>query len=347
MNNPKVTIGVLLFKEEKYLSYSLASLLDQDYKNIEFIFRDQSPSGEVYDYLAHAHPKFFQKATIKKGKNLMHCGGHNVLIREMMKNGSEYYMCVSNDMLYPRDFVSHLIRGMEGSEPRHYVGTCKLIQWDYEKVLKGDLEGSKTDKVDSFGIGISRNHLFYDIGQGHEEKEVEIPKKMLGPSGALAVFHKKALEAIAYRNKKGEIEYFDENLHYKGDCDLAYRLSWAGFPCYLAKDVKVYHDRQVGEKGRGAVGKLKDHQTMTKWAKNSSLKGHLITVRKNFDTNFSLTVKCLTYMTCLARFLYTLFLSPNSLKIYKEVRKLKPEIQRRKYAIKKEVSVTDIESLMS
>ena len=333
MRKPKVTIGVLLFKDEKYLAHSLPSLLDQDYENIEYIFRDQSPDGEVYDYLLHAHPEFFHKAKIERGKNLMHSGGHNAIIRQME---GEYYICASNDMLYPSDFVSHIIWGMEGSEPRHYVSTCKLMQWDYEKMLAGDETDSKTARVDSYGIGLTKGHHFYDIGQGKDEKDAEIPEKMLGPSGALAVYHKDALDAVAYRREDGQIEYFDENLHYKNDVDLAYRLSWAGFSCYLAKDIKVYHDRQVGRKSRKSA-----------WAKENSLKGHLITLKKNFDSRFSPAVKFSTFISNAVRFLYTLILAPKMLGIYRDVRKMKEEIGRRKHSIQKNVSPAEIESIMS
>lgn len=347
MRNPKVTVGVLLYEDEKYLAHSLKSLLEQDYENVEFIFLDQSPNGEVYDYLTKAHPKFFGKATVKRGPNRMHCGGHNVLIREMMKNGSEYYICASNDMLYPHDFIRLIIWGMEGSEPRHHVATCKLMQWDYEKMLKGDEEGSKTTRIDSYGIGITKGHQFYDIGQGKEEKGVDIPKKILGPSGALAVFHKDALEAIAYKNEKGETEYFDENLHYKGDCDLDYRLRWAGFPCYLSKDVKVYHDRQVGKKDRSHLERLLKHHEKAFWIKANSFRGHLITVKKNFDENFSFSVKFKTFLNHIIRFLYVMMLAPKMLTVYRDVARIKEAVRKKRNAVRKNVTPAEIESLMS
>lgn len=333
MNKPKVTIGVLLFKSEKYLAHSLPSLLDQDYENVEFIFRDQSPNGEVYDYLIRSHPEFFHKAKIERGKNLMHSGGHNAIIRKM---SGEYYICASNDMLYPKDFVTKIILGMQGAEPKRYVATCKLMQWDYEKVLAGDLHGSKTGIVDSYGIGLTKSHHFYDIGQGRNESEVGLPTKMLGPSAALAVYHKDALDAIAYHREDGRIEYFDENLHHKNDVDLAYRLSWAGFPCYLAKDVKVYHDRQTGS-----------HKKKSAWVKTDSLKGHLITLEKNFDDSFSWYVKLRTYLSLSLRLFYTVTFALSSFQVYNEVRKLKDEVQKRKRSIRKNVSPAEIEALMS
>lgn len=335
MKQSKVIVGAILFKDTKYLAHSLPSLLNQDYDNIEYLIRDQSPNGEVISYLKESHPDFFDKATITQGENLMHSGGHNAMIREMMKGDGTYYICASNDMLYPKDFVSEIIAGME--ENGFYVGTCKLMQWDYEKMLAGDEEGAKTNKVDSFGISLTKGHHFY---------EAKKAQKTLGPSGALGVYHKKALEAVGFKNKKGEIEYFDSNLHYKNDCDLAYRLSWAGFPCYLA-DVKVYHDRQLGEKGKGAFSKLKDHHKKIEWAKRSSLKGHLITLKKNFDRNFSFPVKLKTALNNLLRFGYTLLLAPKMLSVYKEVRGLKKEIEARRKAMTRNVTPRDIEKLMS
>ncbi len=116
MNQAKVSVGIILFKDTKYIDNGLKSLLEQDYKNIEYIIRDQSPHGEVYDYLKEKHPDFFEKAKIYKAENLMHSGGHNTMINEMQ---GEYYICASNDMLYPKDFVSKIIPAMESSSPRY------------------------------------------------------------------------------------------------------------------------------------------------------------------------------------------------------------------------------------
>jgi GT2 family glycosyltransferase len=330
MKNPKVTIGVILYKNTKYLAHSLSSLLDQDYDNIEYSFRDQSPNGEVYNYLEESHPEFFQKAHIKKAENKMHSGGHNAMMRKMK---GQYYICASNDMYYPKIFVSDIILEMEKEKAK--VATCKLMKWDYEKVLADDFPASLTRYIDSFGIGMTRGHQFFDAGQGKDEREIQKPFRIIGPSGALAVYHKDALKEIAYKNKKGELEYFDENLHYKNDVDLAYRLSWAGFPCLLA-DTKVYHDRLVNEKTK-----------KSQWMIENSLKGHLITLQKNFDKRFSLGVKIRTLHNLKVRFLYTLLRHPSALKAYKEVHQLKKEIEKRKKAIKKTASPQDIQSLMS
>ncbi len=341
MKKPKVSIGVLLYRDTKYLNWSLASLLDQDYGNIEFIFRDQSPSGEVYAYLKESHPEFFNKATIIKGENLMHSGGHNAIINKM--NG-DYYICASSDMLYPKNFVSRTVDEMEKNMAK--VAACKLMQWDYEKQLAGDIQGAQTNIIDSFGIGLTRAHKFFDTGQGVNISDFHGRHKIIGPSGALAIFHKDALNAISYKNHDGKLEYFDETMHYKNDCDLAYRLSWSGFSC-LVTDTRVYHDRQMGGKNTGALKKLKYHHNKAYWAKESSLFGHLVTLEKNYSKDFSIDIKIRTRLSRVVRFLYTLFFSFGMLSTYSKISVLKKDIARKRKAIKKNVTPEEIQALMT
>src|SRR5690242_20286147 len=131
MNTPKVTIGLILFKGEKYLSQSLPTLADQDYPNLEFLWRDQSPNGEALEYVQKNLPAITQKISIEKGENLMHSGGHNVLMRKM---SGEYYFCCSYDMLYSPDFVSKIVAELEKSENKKYgSATCKIMRWDFRE----------------------------------------------------------------------------------------------------------------------------------------------------------------------------------------------------------------------
>ena len=340
MKHSKVTVGIILYKDTTYLPWSLPSLLDQDYPDIEFVIRDQSPEGEVYDWLKQNHPDFFDRAQITKADNVMHSGGHNAMIRKMK---GVVYFCVGGDMFYPKNFVSQIVDSMQNTGSR--VATCKVMQWNFEEVKKSNLHGSKTTKIDSFGIGITKSHHLFDRGQGVEVSQFVDDGKILGPSGTLAVFGKEALSAIAYKNKKGELEYFDENLHYKNDCDLAYRLSWAGFKTLLV-DVEVYHDRQLGEKGKGALQRFKDHHEKAKWAKESSLLGHLMVLEKNFDSDYSFSVKFRTKLSQLARYIYTLLLAPSMLKTYRKVKKINPEIADRQAQMKKIRSTEEMEAFM-
>ncbi len=312
----KVTIGMILFGT-KYLKESLPTLIVQDHRNVEYIFRDQE-EGEhsAYTYIKNHLPEVFKKVKITKGKNLMHSGGHNAIINEMT---GEYYFCCSNDMLYPKDFISKAVQELE-KNPQYSFATCKILKWDYEK-------NKKTNIIDSFGIAATQYHHFYDIGQGEEDKgQYDNMKEPFGTSGALSIFTKQALQKIKYKNEKGHNEYYDELMHYKNDVDLSYRLRWAGEKPLLIHTVTVHHDRQVQKQTE------KTYKT-----KASSFLGERILMDKNYSREFSAKIRAKTTIYHFLKKIYLLITNP---KLFKELRKLKalrPQIQKKKQAIKKEI----------
>ncbi|MFH1012809.1 MAG: glycosyltransferase [Candidatus Peregrinibacteria bacterium] len=325
MHRPKVTIGLVLYRGcEKYLGHSLPGLFNQDYPNVEFLIRDQSPNGEIFDYIKNNLPQVFEKATIAKGENLMHSGGHNALMGQMT---GDYYIAASEDMLYPPDLASQIVATLERPENRPFgSATVKLMQWDFENQ-------EKTTVIDSVGIGLTRAHYFFDIGQGQKDKGQWAAAKPLGPSGALGIYRKKALEAVRYQN-----EYFDPLLHYKNDVDLAYRLQWAGHPCLPIPCLKVYHDRQVSSR--------KNRKTRSRFDRENSFFGHLVVLKKNTDKRFSALTKLETWFYNTSKWLFASVFEPYLRKQYKEVKKHMPEIEARKKAMKRTVAPTEIENLM-
>jgi GT2 family glycosyltransferase len=342
MKHPLVTIGLILFKETKYLKQSLSSLLNQNYPNIEFLFRDQSPDGEVAEWIKREMPEIAKKVKLEKGENLMHSGGHNALIRKMK---SEYYFCVSNDMLYPQSFVSELVNALEKRENQKYgSATCKLMHWNFQKAENGDLGASKTNMIDSCGLGITAAHHFYDLGQGQEDKgQFDEIKNVFGPSGALAVYRKSALEDIRYKE-----EFFDELLHYKNDIDLAYRLQWANHPCLLLPRLKVWHDRYAGnyQKSSNWTSKtLKNQKNKKRWVKESSFFGQRVTVLKNHDPKFSFSVKLKTLAFQMLYMAYA-FLNPYLLRQQLKIRKIRTMIADKRKHQKKKVKPAAIEYYM-
>lgn len=348
-NQPKVTIGIVLFKGEKYLPYSLNSLISQDYSNIEFLFRDQSPEGEAYEFIKEKLPEVFKKAKVFKGGNLWHSGGHNDLINQMT---GDYYICASYDMWYPQNFVSKMVEKLEDSSNQSYgTLTPKLMYWDFPALEKGELlKNSLSNQIDSCGIAIRKNHHFYDLGQGEIDQGLHDDKKdLFGPSGALIVFRKSALQSIAYKNESGKKEYFDELIHYKNDVDLAYRLQWAGQKCLFLPEIKVYHDRQVRnmEESKSFWMRIvKSRDGLSNWAKESSFFGHQMVLKKNFSSKFSWEVKLKTYFYNWIKLLYVTLFESYLLKQFKKVKSLKKEIAKRKATMNKVVEAKEIEKYM-
>lgn len=336
MEKPTVTIGVILFTGcEKYLPHSLKSLLSQDYPNLEVLLRDQSPNHEVYTWMQEHLPEVFTKATVQKAENRMHSGGHNDLIAQ--KKGS-IYIVASNDMWYPPDFVTQAVAELQ--KPENAAGTLspKLMQWDFKKVEMSDFNNSLTPIIDSCGIGIKPTHHFYDIGQGQEDRsQFDTQTNVFGASGALTILTQKAIDAV-----KNGTEIYDELLHYKNDCDLAYRLQWAGIPCRLVPTLKVWHDRQVS----GNEGMIESRKGKSKWVKENSLLGHLILLQKNFDERYTFKTRLKTKAYELAKKLFILIREPYLLATYKKVKTLKPHIDQKRKAMKKVATPAMIEAFM-
>lgn len=306
----KITIGVVLFGT-KYLKKSLPSLVNQNYPNIEYIFRDHEEGKySAYEYIKNSLPEVFKKVKIIKGKNLFHSGGHNAIISQM---SGEYYFCCSNDMLYPNDFVSKMIEGLE-KNPSFSFATCKIMKWDYA-------HDKKTNIIDSFGIGATQYHHFYDIGQGEEDQgQYDNLKEIFGVSGAACVLTKKALDKIKFYNEKIEKnEYFDELIHYKNDVDLSYRLRWAGEKALLIQDVCVYHDRQTEKSFNKPF-----------FIKASSFLGEKILMKKNYSNEFPIGVRMKTTIYHFLKTAFLLITTPALFKELKKFKKLLPEIKKKK-----------------
>jgi len=355
---PKVTVGLVLHTVYPHLKESLKSLVNQDYPNIEYLFRDQSPKGEAYEFIKTKLPEVFDVVNIEKGENLWHSGGHNALIRQMT---GDYYVCCSNDMLYPPNLVSDIINELEKHENKKYgSATCKLMVWDFVLRNPDYPKIDKTTIIDSCGIGIKKNHYFYDIGQGEEDRfQYDHKRYIFGPSGALAIYRKQALEDVVYqpKNHKSQItnhklkkEYFDELLHYKNDVDLAYRLQWAGWPCLFIPEVKVYHDRQASnleESPNLLIRILKNRKQKSKWVRENSFFGQQVVLIKNFSKKFSFLIRLRTVLHQWGTLLYALVFEPYLLKQLKIIKKNEKEILTKRDAIKRNVSPKVIEKFMS
>ena len=132
MNLPKISIGVILYKWEKYIPYFLPSLINQDYKwEIEFLFRDQDKDLSATKFIKEKYPEIYKKYSFEYWKNLWHSGGHNILISKIKW---EIYFCCSNDMLYPKNFVSWIVDLFANNE-WFEMATCKIRTWDFDKII--------------------------------------------------------------------------------------------------------------------------------------------------------------------------------------------------------------------
>ncbi len=338
---PLVTIGLVLHKNEKYLKPCLEGLLSQDYPNLELLVRDQSPQGEALEYIRHNLSDLFRAIKIERGPNLWHSGGHNRLIRRM--NG-QYYITASVDMSYPSDFITQAISTLEEPENRHYgSATVKLMRWDF-------INQAETSILDSCGLGITRSHHFYDIGQGEEDKgQYDKQRDIFGPSGALSIFRRNALEDIAFINNAGLPEYYDSLIHYKNDIDLAYRLQWAGHRSLFIPHTKVHHDRQAGNYEQSSfrlLKLLKGRKDKSDFVRENSFFGQQVVLYKNYLPEFSAGVRFKTGLANNLTKWYCRFKEPELLKQLELIKDIRGELDAKRRAIKFRIAPSKIEKLM-
>lgn len=321
---PKITVGLVLYEGQKYLPFSIASLLQQDYPGeIEFLLRDQSPHGEAKQFLETQFPEVFPaKIRIETGENRLHSGGHNALMRRM---SGAYYICASNDMRYAPDALTKLIEALE-DRPDYAAAAGKSLIWDFQN-------DRLTGRIDTAGLRLTPAHHFFDLGQGEvDHGQYDGQTEVIGASGAFFAIRKTALELIALDGQAGEQQFFDECLHYKNDCDLFYRLYWAGGKCLFVPAAKVWHDRQASEKKQSAGNR----QAMSTFVKADSLFGQMVvSLRHGLAAPQPFSTKILTLCYLKARLLFALLREPRSLSAVRKYWRLHRELKRKDRLIRR------------
>jgi len=338
MSIPKITIGIVLYKGEKYLKKCISSLLNQSYKNFELLLRDQGPEHEALAYIEKNYPEILADSRVKifRGENLWHSGGHNKLIGEMSED-SEAYVCASNDMLYEENFLEILVNNIQ-KKTEFSVFVPKLKRWNFSSSNTSPEISEKTNFLDSCGILVKKNHNFIDRGQGERDKNQYQTGEIFGGSGALFLIKKIALSEIS-------TPVFDEEIHYKNDVDLAYRLQWAGFKTLFVAESVAYHDRQVGEnslkKSRNFFEKIykfinffKNQQSKSLWVQESSFYGQKTVLEKNFwGRGFPFFVQCRVFFYMMMSSVFLLCTRPKVLLQYLKFWKNFQNIQKKKNAM--------------
>lgn len=321
MKNFKVTIGLVPFGGVKYLPYSLKSLLEQDYPNIEYLLLDQEEGKySASEWIKKERPDWLSKMDLQQGPNIWHSGGMNTLIRRMT---GEIFISVSQDILYPPDFVSKMVEFFKENREFDFA-TVRSYRWDFANL-------KTTEIIDSLGLKIDRMHRAFEIGQGVEAKDWHFSKEnfveIFGGSAAILAFRKKALEKVTVNG-----QVFDENLHYKNDVDLAYRLQWAGCRGVLLNNIIVHHDRFMS-----------NNSAKPFWVKRQSLLGDWVFVWKNYSWKYSFLTHLKTWLYLSAKSTFLLITNPKLFGVIGELWKKRKLIGEWREKIVREISAREME----
>ncbi len=312
-NNPKIYIGFITYGEStaKYLPYFLPSIKRQNFKDFKILAIDNSEEEKNgnYQYIKNNFPEIELRWA---GKNLGFAKAFNLMIKEAVKAGAEYFLALNPDMILEDDVIAKLVIAMNENKMLGSA-TAKVLKWNFNKQ-------EKTDIIDSCGLKLLPGLRFVDYLEG-EPVSSSFESKIIGVSGAAAIYRLSALEKV-----KREGQYFDELMFmYKEDCDLAYRLFLEGFKSKCVCDAIVYHDRSGAGGGESDLAVVLNRKNKSRQVKELSFLNQQILFVKYWRLQ-SLTDKIAIIRYEIKMLLFILFFEPYLFKELINLHKIRHKI---------------------
>ena len=263
----KLIIGFITYGKltAKYLPYFLSSLKNQAFKDFKILVIDNSETkdNDNAKYIKRNYSFDYSQNRPEieiewPGSNIGFAKAYNRMIKKAIEIGAKYFLVINPDIILEPDAILKLVNAMDNNDKLGSV--CpKIRQWDF-------VNNKKTNIIDTCGIQLKSGLRFIDAGQGQIDKGQFDNVKIVGPSGAAAMYRISALEKV----KEGD-NYFDELMFmYKEDCDLAYRLFLANFKSKCVLEAIIYHDRTAEAKGESdlhvALNRRQKSRQVKKWS---------------------------------------------------------------------------------
>lgn len=319
---PKLAVGIILYNSAtaKYLPYFLPSIKKQTWQDFIILAADNSEekNNENLRFLNDNYFPSNKECQSRfeyrwSGGNIGFARAYNILIKQALEKGAQYFFVSNPDIIYNNDVFGQLVKALDSGNDLGSV--CpKILQWDFKNK-------EKTNLVDSCGIQLKPGLKFVDLGQGEKDQGQCAGKEIIGPSGASAIYKMSALEEV-----KHDGQYFDEMMFmYKEDCDLAYRLHISGYKSRCISQAVAYHDRTAAAGGQGSLQVSVNRRRKGRQVKEWSFLNQLIIFQKFWSSqNFSNKIAVLWYLAQMM--IYISFFERYLLKQIKEFIKLRKKI---------------------
>ncbi|HEO64168.1 MAG TPA: glycosyltransferase, partial [Candidatus Omnitrophica bacterium] len=218
---PEVSVVVLTFNSENFISECLRSLSNQSYPSIMIFVVDNNSQDNTLAILDN----FKNIEITKNSQNIGVCSARNIIIKKIT---SKYVLTMDSDVVLDENFVSSIVSSAENSSP-------DIGMWG------GTVLSIKDHKtIDTLGLKLGRFYRFYDLGSGKNRNYIfKNSNDAVGPCACSALYSKRMLESI---NSRGE--FFDSEMHYLvEDFDLALRARSKGWRFQYVAEALCYHYR--------------------------------------------------------------------------------------------------------
>ena len=215
----KVFVLILGYNDLKNLDECITSLLDQDYKNYNIWFADNSSNDGSVEFL---NKNFSQVKTFQFKENNGYAGGNNKLIKMAFKKNADFCLVLNADTKVDKNLLSSLVKSYEENLKSNKVGLIQPAVMVYDQPNKINSIGNV---IHYLGFGYCGNYL--------SNKIPKIDKEIVSVSGTAMLISKDY-----YKN----VGLFDEDFFmYNEDQNYSWRGLMLGYHHFLSIDGRIWH----------------------------------------------------------------------------------------------------------
>jgi GT2 family glycosyltransferase len=225
----RVSVNIVTFNSSTDIAACLQSLRSQTFRDFSIHVFDNASADDTLKEIEPFDIEYLMRSPVNTG----FCKAHNELVRRFP---SQYVVFINPDTILDPSFIEELVRAMD-AQPEAASASGKLLRMD-----------GRT--IDSTGIIMLREQRHLDRGADQPDTgQFNTPEEIFGPSGAAAIYRRKALDETAIGG-----QYFDEDFFaYREDADLAWRCRLFGWTSIYVPSAVARHRRRVTPERRNEL----------------------------------------------------------------------------------------------
>lgn len=331
----RVTLVQMVYNAKEYVPLSVASMVNQTYKDIEVVCVINGNEDGSKEYIAEHFP---QVTIIDPGENLKFVRGHNLVFEKF--TNTEFFQLVNDDLWLEPNYVEEMLKVFE--DPSVGAANGKIYQFDFKT-------GQKKTTLDTTGIEYGKSGGGRSRGQ-HQEDVGQFDNKLdlVATDGSSSMYRRSALEEVKYQRPDGSYEYYDLDFYmYWEDVDLGLRLLNSGFKSRFVPTAVGHHGRTAAASPGGykkVFAFIKHHRSLAAWIRKDNYKNHIFLFIKNSPKWYPQFFVREFFYQC-----FVLLIETSTLKVLPLFFKQLPLMwKKRKYIQKhRKISVEQFEKLLS
>lgn len=215
MNEPLISVVIVNYEGESYLSECLDSLAGQSYSNLEIIVVDNASRDGSRKLVEQGYP-CVQLVCLESNRGFAAAVNTGIGVSR-----GEFVVILNNDTRAESQFVKELYSALsEGSDAT--MATPKML------FARGP------EIINSMGVGYSITGTNHDIGFGMKDgPQFDERNWVFGPCGGAGMYRRSIFD---------DVGPFDEDFFmYYEEVDFSFRAQLAGHKCIFVPASRIYH----------------------------------------------------------------------------------------------------------